>query len=241
MDNNQIVIATITWARDEQEEELLKKSLQLLAKTGIPVFLTDGGSSAAFLEFLGSFSNFTLSHSVQKGVWMQAKTSLFQAYQSGSKFIFYTEPDKLDFFENSLQLFLDKVLKGEEGIVLASRSKESFSTFPGFQQMTETTINNCCAEIIGKSIDYCYGPFFMDRSFVPYLNHLPQEFGWGWRPYTFGIARRLGIHIESFVGDFSCPVNQQQDNLKERIYRMKQLSQNIEGLTLSASISLQEE
>jgi hypothetical protein len=58
---------------------------------------------------------------------------------------------------------LEEIIVDETtGVVIASRSSNSFATFPSFQQMTETTINNCCKEAIGKQIDYCYGPFLFN-------------------------------------------------------------------------------
>jgi len=240
MNKKDISIATITWARNEQEEALLRRALEQLAKMEIPVFISDGGSGAAFLDFLKRFSNFFLSDPGTRGVWPQAKNSLSEAYITGSKFIFYTEPDKLDFFATSLPLMLNNMSVDEQtGVVIASRSTKGFATFPPFQQMTETTINNCCAEITGKTFDYTYGPFLLNRELVPYLGELPQHIGWGWRPFAFCLAHRLGYKVENFADDFYCPPDQQQDNSKERIYRMSQLSQNMEGIVLSGSVNLE--
>src|SRR5829696_2229483 len=141
MNKKDISIATITWARNEQEEALLRRALEQLAKMEIPVFISDGGSGAAFLGFLKRFSNFFLLDPGSKGVWPQAKNSLSEAYITGSKFIFYTEPDKLHFFATSLPLMLNNMSVDEQtGVVIASRSTKGFATFPPFQQMKETTI-----------------------------------------------------------------------------------------------------
>ncbi|MCW3110598.1 MAG: hypothetical protein JWQ09_5104 [Segetibacter sp.] len=239
MNKNDISIATITLVRDEEEESLLRESLQQLAKLEVPVFITDGGSRPGFVDFLRSYPHFILSEAKARGVWVQAKNSLLEACQQNSKFIFYTEPDKGDFFRHSLTDMLDKVqIDDKSGIVMASRSAASFSTFPRFQQMTETTINNCCLEIIGNSFDYTYGPFLVNRELIPYLNLVKEDIGWGWRPYTFGIANRLGFRVESYVGDFYCPLQQQEDSSAERIYRMRQLSQNMQGIVLSTNVIL---
>ena len=240
MNRNRIVITTITLARNQQEEELLRKSLEHLAKLSIPVFLTDGGSGKSFLEFLRSFSHFTLLNPA-KGVWPQARNSLLEAEKSNAEFIFYTEPDKTAFFADSLPDMIEQISTNEQtGVVLASRSLKGFASFPSFQQMTETTINCCCEELIGKPFDYTYGPFLLNKKLIPFLKDLSRDIGWGWRPYLFHIAKRLGYCVEAFVGNFYCPVEQRNDDGKERIYRMKQLTENIEGLILSASVSLQE-
>ncbi len=239
MNKNDLSIATITWARDEDEEELLRQSLQKLAKLELTVFITDGGSNTGFLDFLKNFSNFNLVKTRAKGVWAQVKNSLSEAYHSGSPFILYTEPDKHDFFEKGLPRMLNEVVVNEHsGIITASRSAVGFATFPAFQQMTENAINNCCGEIISSAIDYTYGPFILNKELVPYLELVQEDIGWGWRPYTFNIAHRLGYKVKAFTDDFSCPSTQQKDNQAERIYRMRQLSQNIQGLVLSTTICL---
>ncbi len=239
MNNKDLSIATITWARDDSEEALLRTSLQQLATLQLPVYITDGGSNQGFLDFLKGFPNFVVSEAKAKGLWPQAKSSLLQAYQSGSAFILYTEPDKEDFFKTGLLRMLEQVeVDKQSGIITASRSSAGFASYPAFQQMTETTINNCCYEITGHRIDFTYGPFLLNSQLIPYMERVEHNMGWGWRPYAFGIATRLGYRIETFTGEFFCPPGQQEDNPKERLYRMRQLSESIEGIILSANISL---
>ncbi|MBD0377991.1 MAG: hypothetical protein ICV51_20475 [Flavisolibacter sp.] len=240
MNKKEASIATITWARNEAEENLLRASMQQLAALEIPVFITDGGSKPAFLDFIRRFPHFSLVFASTKGLWAQAKSSLLAAYRTGAPFIFYTEPDKYDFFCQGLpQMLAEITTDAQSGIILASRSVIGFTTFPSFQQMTETTINNCCAEVIGQQLDYTYGPFLLNSQLIPYLNQLQEEIGWGWRPYAFVMAHRLGYGLASFRGDFSCPPDQRSDNQKERLYRMRQLSQNIEGIVMATQVVIE--
>lgn len=237
MQKTELSIATISLARNDDEEKLLRASLKQLAELNIPVYITDGGSSESFLEFLHSIPHFIVMKA--KGLWPQAKKSMIEAHKEGPKFIFYTEPDKQEFFTHHLQTMLETIAVNENaGVVLASRSKKSFSGFPFFQQMTETTINNCCKEIIKMETDYCYGPFLFNSQLVPYMQSLDENCGWGWRPFLFAVAHRLGFAIENYEGDFNCPPEQRQDDAKERIYRMKQLAQNINGLVLATAVDL---
>jgi hypothetical protein len=239
MDKATIQIATITWARNKAEEMILRESLQQLAALNIPVIITDGGSDESFLTFLRTVPHFTVLTGTTKGVYAQAANSLLAAYHSNAEFIFYTEPDKEIFFRTGLLQMLDKMNSDESlGIYMASRSTTGFETFPSFQQMTETTINNCCAEIVGKALDYTYGPFLLNRKLVPYLNMVQQDIGWGWRPYIFVIAHRLGYRVESFIDDFVCPPEQRADDATERIYRIQQLEQNSRSLVLAYNIAL---
>jgi hypothetical protein len=239
MNTIHIAIATMTWARNDAEEALLRRSLGLLAGLGMPVFVTDGGSPAPFLDFLRGLPQVTMLSPPKPGLWMQTRTSLRAAYDAGTPFVLYTEPDKADFFAEFLPQLLAKIAPGHQlGVRLFSRSDEGFASFPAFQQMTETTINACCREVIGAPLDYVYGPFLLNRSMVPHLETLPETIGWGWRPYAFNVARRLGYRVEGFTGDFRCPADQREDTPTERIYRMRQLVQNIEGLTLSTAAIL---
>lgn len=241
MNKKELSIATITWARDEQEESLLRKSLHQLAALCIPVFITDGGSPPSFLEFIRSHSHFVLLPERAKGVWEQTRNSVRAADKAGHPYIFYTEPDKLHFFEELLpQMINDVHIDDNTGIVLASRSQSGLASFPPFQQMTENTINACCAEMTGKGLDYSYGPFLFNRQLVPYLQLIKENIGWGWRTYTFGMAHRLGYHIGSYTAGFCCPQDQQADNGAERLHRMRQLSQHVQGLVLSAAVNWQE-
>ena len=232
---NDVSVATISWARNEQEEKVLETSLRFLADSGLPVYITDGGSSARFIEFLQSFSNFTVLHA--KGLWPQAKTSITSAAKE-TEFVLYMEPDKQDFFSTYLSKMLQHKWDESTGVILASRSEKGFSTFPVFQQMTENTINQCCKEIIGKNIDYCYGPFLFNSRLMSFMDSIKDDCGWGWRPYLFAIAHRLSLNIHSYQDDFNCPPDQRIDNEAERIYRMKQLTQNLNGLIEACTADL---
>ncbi|HEY0337779.1 MAG TPA: hypothetical protein VGC70_10615, partial [Burkholderiales bacterium] len=149
----------------------------------------------------------------------------------------YTEPDKKDFFGERLETFIaDAVDDRDTGVVLASRSRASLATFPPFQQYTESVINRCCAEVIGESFDYSYGPFLLQPAIVDRLERLEDRIGWGWRTFTFGIAHRLGLRVEQLLNGCACPVDQRED--EQRIYRMSQLAQSVEGVALSTKARL---
>jgi hypothetical protein len=238
MNQREISIATMTWARDAQEERRLRDSLTQLAELRIPTFLTDAGSGKAFLEFLHGFSHFTVFEAEAPGLWPQIKQSIQAAGATPARFILYTEPDKGDFFRHHLPAFIAEAPGADDtGIVLAARSADSFLSFPEFQRFTETAINRCCAELINEPVDFTYGPFIFTKELVPVLNFATADLGWGWRPYVFGIARRLGYHTQALVKDLPCPLEQRADNDQERRYRMRQMCESIQGLLLSTTAS----
>ena len=238
MERHELAVATMTWARDGEEERLLRESLPLLAEEGLPTFITDGGSGAEFVSFLESFPTFRVLRSDRPGVFPQVKSSLREAGKTGARFILYTEPDKKMFFAGRLRAFIAAAPAGEsDGVTLASRSDESFATFPSFQRYTETVINRLCAEVTGATGDYTYGPFLLSRGLLARLDALEDNIAWGWRPYLFGAAARLGRQLRHWVDELPCPPEQREDDPRERIYRMRQLAQSVEGLVLSTAVT----
>src|SRR5215207_4052095 len=102
MNQRNLSIVTMTWARDESEEALLRLSMESLARLDVPVIITDGGSKADFTGFLRSFPQFTVFEQKKGGLWSQVKNGLLAAYQKNVQHICYTEPDKEQFFREGL-------------------------------------------------------------------------------------------------------------------------------------------
>jgi hypothetical protein len=150
--------------------------------------------------------------------------------------VLYTEPDKLWFFEQKLASFAGQAADDEgAGVVLAARSDASLATYPPFQQYTERTFNHLCGEWLGYHADYTYGPFVMRRPLAEHVSTVNDAVGWGWRIYAFGAAHRQGYRIAQVVDDFPCPVDQRDEEERERIHRLRQLAENIQGLLLSTT------
>jgi hypothetical protein len=224
-----IPVATMTLARDAQQERTLLAALQSLARVARgTIFAADGGSPREFVDALGSVPVRTVDAD-EPNLVGQVRASLRAAAGMGAPFLLYTEPDKQTFFDTHLDAFLASApLDDRVGIVLAARSSNALTTFPAFQQRTERTFNELCAEIVGERADYLYGPFIVKAALVGELAVLDPAVGWGWRPFLFAVARRRGYRIAAVTGDFDCPTEQRGH--EERVHRMKQLSQNVDGL-----------
>lgn len=234
MELSEICVATIMRSRSAQEEQTLRGSLQALSRLQLPVIVADGGSPPELVEYVAALPGMTVVTPPRQGLVSQIKASLGAAYAAGRRFILYTEPDKAGFFENGLlELIRGAPDTGEVGVVLASRSDESFATFSPLQRFTESTINRLTGEALGQRGDYSYGPFVLDRTLVHCLEQLPDEVGWGWRHFLFATAHRLGHAVLFVTGDFPCPPDQHGHDDEERLHRLRQLSQNIDGLTLA--------
>lgn len=232
-----ISIATMTLARDEEEAAVLRRSLAALAALGVQTVITDGGSVPDFVEFLRGFAHFEVIESKSAGVVDQTRVSLRRAAKgSNARFVLYTEPDKTEFFERGARAFADAARTQDGGVLLAARDAESFLTFPESQRYAEGVINKLCAEQLGLDADYCYGPLLIERSLVGELDRLDASIGWGWRFFLFALARKSNLPLAAHVGDFPCPPEQRADSAAERFHRLRQLSQNLQGLLLGLNL-----
>ena len=149
MNRDDVSIATMTLARDAEEQRVMREALLVLATLGVPVYVTDGGSGEEFVSNLGKMPNTTVCEATSDGLWPQTRRSLEAAAASGARFVLYTEPDKRDFFQHGVGALIAQANSDSSGgVVLASRSQAAYSTFPVFQQYTESVINRCWPSMI---------------------------------------------------------------------------------------------
>jgi hypothetical protein len=233
-----IAAATMTRAVTPGEAALLERSLRRLAH-GRMVAAADGGSSGEFLAALDAIPGVTRVGSHGAGLVAQIKGSLEFALKTDAASILYTEPDKEDFFARGLDAFL-RAASGVEGggVVLAARSAASYASFPEMQRYTETVINTLCGHYTGVPGDYSYGPFLIGRRLIPHVLSITEDVGWGWRPFVFTLAARLGLGVTLIEGDYPCPPDQRGEDAGERLHRIRQLQQNLRGLILSQSVTV---
>jgi hypothetical protein len=231
MDTSRVAVASITWVRSPIEEARLRRSIAMLSDTGMPVAIADRGANASFEGFLRRLERVTVVVPGTAGLVAQVQASFGVAATFGRDFIMYTEPDKEFFFAHRLRSFLRRVpLQDDVGVALASRSPESFESFPPMQRYTEAVINHLCAERFGIGGDYSYGPLVISRALLPHIAMLGSDMGWGWRPSVCLAAHRAGLRIVHVVDDHPCPPDQRCEDEAERMHRMRQLSQNLRGL-----------
>lgn len=229
---NSISVATITRARDPREERLITRTLHALSNLGLPVVVADGGSPAAFLDGLSRIPELMLTPPDHPGLVGQIKASVRMARESGSAYVLYLESDKELFVSGPITNFIESAIaEPDTGVILASRSRRSFETFPPFQRRTESAFNNVASDVIGLAADYLYGPFLMEHSVAAHVEGIGEDLGWGWRPFIFATTRRLGRCVRAIEGDYVCPSDQANEDDEDRLHRLRQLRQNIDGLT----------
>jgi hypothetical protein len=170
----------------------------------------------------------------------QIRTALSAARRLNPEFILYSEPDKEWFFQNKLGDFLKNLTSSPSvGIVVASRSQPSLETYPTYQQRTESIMNDLCATTIGQIGDFVYGPMLIRPHLVPYLENCATSLGWGWRLFILVITHRLGLEIQMSIHELPCPEYDRNENtLKDQIYRLSQLEQNVRSISLALQLQL---
>ena len=227
-----LAIFTVTWARDPAEEVLIGRALTALVRLGLPVFAADRTDRTAFTATLRQLG-ITLVDPPAPGLVPQVQAAAAAAATAGTRFLLYTEPDKEAFFADGLDRLLARAAPTDaDGVVLAARSPSAFATFPPLQRYVETVVNTLCGQMTGVAGDYSYGPFLLHRALLPHIAQLPPDLGWGWRPSTFVAAHRLGLRVAHVEDELACPPDQRGEDEGERIHRLRQLSQNVRGLTV---------
>jgi hypothetical protein len=229
-----VAVATVTLARDEREERVLRRSLERLVEVGAAVFVADGGSGAPFRAFLDGLAGVSVAEPEGRGLVAQARASLGAAAASGARVVLYTEPDKEQFFASGLAQFVEHAHDDPSvGVVVASRSAASYATYPPMQRRVEAMVNELTGEVVGAEADYSYGPFLLHPALVADLRQVEPHVGWGWRPFIFATAQRRGFRVQHVEGGYPCPPDQREEDEGERIHRLRQLGQNVAGLVLA--------
>lgn len=235
MTPSDVAVATITWVRSRGEERLIRRSLRRLAGAGLPVAVADRRSSPQFARFLRGLRHVRATDA-DGGLLAQVQAALRAAAQLGTPFILYTEPDKERFFAKGLTDFVRRAPDASAtGVVLASRSRAAFATFPPMQRYVEGVVNHLSGTVIGVDGDYTYGPFLMNRCLVPDVCAISEDLRWGWRLFACAAARRRGLRVHHHRGDYACPPDQRRESAGDRMHRLRQLSENVNALALCSA------
>lgn len=239
MNRHKIVATTISLARSSQEEKRIQDSLKILSGKNLEaITIVDGGSSRDFISEIKKMPNVNLEIHPELSLQESIKKSLTIAKSYKPTAIFYTESDKKDFFKNNLEIFLDEALTIIEndpnfGIIIPSRTKESFSKFPAFQQYTENTINNLIGNFLDEKNshnDYCYGPRIISPKLITYIDKLPKNIGWGWLSFLLITSALLGKKNYTVQLNLPSPTEEFTEKEKIKLYRTKQLIDHAKGI-----------
>ena len=228
-----LTLITITLAKDHIEAAHLAKCLKVAAQHSAHIVVGDAAHGLNMQEYLTGVPNVFVHRTGgdRQTLVGQLMTAICNLPAPSPSFVLYSEPDKLEFFERQLPRFASALsLEDEIGIVLMARDDAQFSTFPSAMQLTESLTNTLVASFIGTPGDYCYGPMLIRTELLEVLDidKDAQTLGWGWRFLVMGYARKKGLRIKHIPFAAPCPFEQRGE--KSDLYRLQQMSQNVEGL-----------
>jgi hypothetical protein len=224
----------MTRARNDAEAEAAIASLTALSALGLPIFASDANSIPAFREAVRQIPDL---RSCEPGASLvaQVKSAMRAAAAEGHRYVFYSEPDKREFFTNGARAFLSAAREQNgAAILIAARDEASFATFPIGQQTTERAVQQIAGVFLGPVPDLLYGPLVLDlETALPQFDAIPDDLVWGWRLYLIARAVKSSRGVRGFAGSFPCPLDQRdEDDPASRLYRLEQARQCLEGIRL---------
>ena len=206
-----------------------QQSLSVLVASGIPVAASDGGSPNRFVDRLRHLPNLTLAKRGNSLV-RQVRASVAEAHKTGRPFILYTEPTSA--ISSTVALPISS--SAPRSLVLSASSspliQSALTTFPPFQRLAEASASELCHRTIGADTDYFYGPFLVRRELARLVFSASDDLGWGWRPFLFVTASRLGHRVVGIPGDYECPRDQRSEHYRDTEHRLRQFTDNVRGL-----------
>ena len=228
-----ITVATITWVRDADERARVQAGLAWLAgRFNVIAANREAGAVPGALQEVARLENLTVIPAQQPHLVGQVRTAFAAAARHGADWILYTEPDKLEFFRDHLDAFLEQAgmsVRPDTAAVIAGRSIDRLTDLPLVQREAEGLINTWTGRFTQAVGDYSYGPFLLASPCADWIQTAADELGWGWRHYVFGLCRRHQRQIVHVVGDYPSPPPS-GDPAREDLLRQRQLAENIRGL-----------
>jgi len=235
MIKQKIAITTLSLIRTKKEAGIVLETIKALCGLNVPVVLVDGGSDERYLREIEDLSNIHLYH--EKSLENQLRRSLVE----GSKIAdscFYTHTDKLDFAKKYVKKIIEEYMRFEpDTMFVASRTNESFATYPEYQRKTEEYLNYFHSDYLGVSEDYYYGPKIFSSKLVKYLDLLDSDFGWGFEALFYILNHRLGFPLKFYKVECKSPedVGSEED---VKSYRLKTVKWHIESFLRGVNVKL---
>lgn len=232
---SKIAFAAPSLIRTDEERHLVIETIRALSGLEIPIIITDGGSKNEDKLIIKNIPNVIFFEA--KNLTCEINTSLVEAAKLADN-IFYLQSDKLDFSEKFAPEMIKDYFKFEkETIFIPSRTKESFSKYPQFQQTVETFLNWVISDYVGIKNDYYLGPKIFPSSLVKYLDQIQSDIGWGIEAFLYVLAKRLNLDFKFF----SCFVKFPKDVGSEeeiKLNRLKSVTRQLEGFNQGLSVKL---
>ncbi len=188
-----LVFATATWARTQEEGEIIFSGLTSLSKFGAKIVVGDKSiSDFPLAEKLSEISNISV---IPGGALDDQRRKVCLEAAKMGKNIFWLESDKKYFIENELKRILSKgLLNGH--IVVPFPDKHSFDAYPAFQKEIENFLNKMIGLYIPGDKHFTYGPMLFPSELVKYMEMSKKELGWGINIFFAIIGFARGMRVD---------------------------------------------
>jgi hypothetical protein len=135
---------------DKVRGDLALQTIHQAASQGFQVEVVDGGSSSVFLESIAA-PGVIIEVEQEKGMSASRRQS-FEAISAreGVAIICWTEPEKVSIVRDCVDLAVQPIIDGKADIVVPTRDKKAFSTYPEYQVEFETTSNKIWNNILRR-------------------------------------------------------------------------------------------
>ena len=233
---NDIAITTVSWIRTDEERNVVLSTIKSLSRLDVPIVIADKGSSEKDIDIIKKTPH-VIFFKASGGLTEQLFVSNREAAKVAD-YLFYLHTDKLDFVQNTTSQMITAYRKlKNKGMLIPVRTKESFQTYPFYQQKQEEFLNFFVGDYVGIPNDYYAGPKIYPSTLIPYLDQAKGDFGWGIEAYFYVIAKRLGLPFDLFPFSMQAPIDV-DDEEKTKIYRLNIASWMIDGFLQGQTVKL---
>jgi hypothetical protein len=192
-----VAIATVSWIRNDEERDVVLETFSNLSQLNLPIITVDSGSSEEDQKKIASIKN-VLFFKSKEGITKRLVFSQQEAAKHAD-YIFYLQSDKKDFAKNDVPKMIDYYVKQQEkGLLIPSRTKESFATYPSYQQKHEEFLNWFIGDYVKIEEDYYAGPKIYPATVTKYLHEIKGEQWWGIEAFIYVLAKKLNLPFAFF-------------------------------------------
>lgn len=221
-----IAFAAPSLIRTKDEGKIVLGTISNLSRLNIPIIITDGGSPKEDKLKINKLPNVTLYEA--KNLTDEITFSLKEGAKIAEN-ILYSQSDKLDFSKNVATNLIKTYLElPPKSILIPSRTKESFNSYPKYQQTVENFLNFFMSDYIGIKNDYYLGPKIFPSILVKYLDQITKDIEWGIEAFLYVVAKRLNLNFK-FFDVFVKPPKDIGTKEEIKLNRLKSITRQLEG------------
>lgn len=164
--------------------QLTAETIQNAYTAGYPTVIVDGSQNPAVTRYLDGKPGALVfgqqepgTGSSRREVFAHAKEFILASTRGGDREAILWTEEKPDIIR-SIPLLIAPIIAGEADIVIPKRTPEALTTWPQFQQESETRANTAYREATGLDFDPMFGPVMFSLEVADFfINCHPERYG----------------------------------------------------------------